>query len=50
MEECLGANGRQLFVIWKSDSMCCWCNVVLQNTFYGRPCNFRSVPCILSTN
>ena len=46
MDECLGVNGRQLLclliVIWKSENMCYWRNVLflLQNTFYVRSCNF----------
>ena len=46
MDECLGVNGRQLFVpvivIWKSENMCYWCNVLflLQNRFDVRSCHF----------
>ena len=29
-------------VIWKSENMYCWCNVLLHNTYYGRPCHFRN--------
>ena len=29
-------------VIWKSDNMCCWCNVLLYYMFYGRLCNFHN--------
>ena len=47
MEECLGVNGRQLFVwvhlIWKRENMGHWCNVLLYNRFYGRPCHFNNV-------
>ena len=46
MDECVGVNGRQhlclWIVIWKSENMCYWCNVLFlfQNTFYVGSCNF----------
>ena len=55
MEECLGVNGRQLFVwvhlIWKTENMGHWCNVLLYDRFYGRPSHFDNgfinLSCIL---
>ena len=34
MEECLGLNGRWLFVQVESENMCCWCNVCLFFFFF----------------
>ena len=44
LEDCLGGSCLcQGIVIWKSENMCCWCDVLLYNTFDARPCHFHSV-------
>ena len=39
-------NGRQLFE--KSVNMCCWCNVLSYNTFYGTVGNMHVCECVIA--